>query len=46
LRSLAPPGRKGGQERKGKVIPLKDDATPEKISAVSSTIGAFVKRFE
>jgi hypothetical protein len=28
------------------IIPVKVDATPEKISAVSSAIEAFVKRFE
>ncbi len=28
------------------IIPLKDDATPEQMSAVSSAIEAFVKRFE
>jgi hypothetical protein len=37
---------KVGLEEVLQVIPLMDDATPEKMSAVSSAIEAFVKRFE
>jgi hypothetical protein len=37
---------KVGLEEVLAIIPLKDDATDEKMSAVSSAIEAFVKRFE
>ena len=37
---------KVGLEEVLAIIPMKDDATPEKMSAVSSAIEAFVKRFE
>jgi hypothetical protein len=37
---------KVGLEEVLRIIPLKDKATPEKMSAVSSAIEAFVKRFE
>jgi hypothetical protein len=37
---------KVGLEDVLRIIPLKDDATQEKMSAVSTAIEAFVKRFE
>ena len=37
---------KTGLEEVLAIIPLKDEATDEKMSAVSSAIEAFVKRFE
>lgn len=37
---------KVGLEEVLRIIPLKAEATPEKLSAVSSAIEAFVKRFE